>query len=116
MLSSEALLAPLGRAELSATVTPTSESPQVSLGALAISGVLTNSDRICYDASIVKYFALLPLLALGIVELALRIVGLACLTVLTLWIGVFCYVDDNPSDFKDLMTPVCFKLAERLVA
>lgn len=63
-----------------------------------------------------RYIILPFILALGLVELALRLVALGCLLVLTMLIGVFIYADDHPADFKDLMTPVCFKLAERLVA
>ncbi len=63
-----------------------------------------------------RYIILPFILALGLVELALRLTALGCLLVLTMLIGVFWYVSEKPADFKDLLTPVCFKLAERLVA
>ncbi len=62
-----------------------------------------------------KYLALIFLVALGLVELALRVIALACIIVVTLFFGVYLYVDNHPADFKDLMTPVCFKIAEWLV-
>ncbi len=63
-----------------------------------------------------KYLALSFVLALGLIELALRATILVCIIIVTLIVPFCFYVDDHPADFKDLMTPVAFKLAERIVA
>lgn len=63
-----------------------------------------------------RYLVLPFVLVLGIVELMIRLTALACLLPLTFLVGVFAYVDDHPQDFRDLLEPVCFKLADKLVA
>jgi hypothetical protein len=72
---------------LSATVTPTSESPQVSLGALAISGALTNLGRVCYDAFIMKIAALTALIGIFL----LVFIGVPIIVLTGVWIPLLVF-------------------------
>ncbi len=72
--------------------------------------------KLVWLAKSVEYLFALALLVLGLIELVLRATVMLLAIPATFWAGFFIYVDNHPADFKDLMTPVCFRLAERIVS